>query len=669
MSLNTKLAALKQKSVELTVKEVKLPENAADPLALFESNSSAKAATANEWTIDVFPSQIPISTFLMKLAATASTSADHKDNSKSSLATFCMYYMCVFQGFLLLNDLHVRTSPSAHAASWSTVSYKAAFAQWLLSLPVPDSMVIIFEQLAAATSDKTMNIFYIPSAAGFNLHHFFGRFIPVNFFAHIHDCVASMPGNSRPADIYKDLFPRTLFSYTDATSPDKTSVVIADLLGITVNTTTASHAAHKWYQTFSGIFNPVLFRDFHRRSSLATLDLESPVFTSMDKTNAYDILFSATPHSLRELKTVLQHVAGILQSTVPMKHTLSSMMSNLSGTNILHHGYSEYALPTWTANPDTVTASLDNITRLTSVTTTARATDFKYLVNPTSHTGTETITAATAQSSGTTDTASISSLTFPWSLVASGTATTPLPVSNRDFILYDDEIHAYPRVLVLDTVGKLTVTAHLATLTGKTIETLEIDGTTIPLPHPTRSLAMQNCVFADSAVPYKHVIRATKFHSRTTPIMPVLKRSSPRASNSLPASSLLHDRTMIRLPKISGNGDVGSSDIMDTATFTTLPGMTEYGATNWLRYAQSFFGFHTKIRANAETVDTVPATEIGRLFVWSPYTYTSQEDSSPEEILPNLSENRTYFLTNLRTIFGTDLNLVEVTHPMEAMPV
>lgn len=666
MSLAAKLAALSTKSVTLEVKEVKLPDNSADVLTLFESNSAARAATANEWTVDVFPNQIPIITYIMHLASSASNAADHKDKSKSSLATFCLYYAAVFQAFFLLNDLHVRPNPSAHASAWSTISWKNDFATWLLNLPVPEPLEILFSQLSATQTEKTKNVFFVPSAAGFSLQHFLGRFVPLQFFAAIHDCICSLPGNSRPIDIWHDLLPRTVLELDENIIPNKTSITVADILGVSIANNIGSYVSSKWFQCFHSIFQPTLFRDFHRRSNLAPLDLTTPSYDDVEDLNAYDILFSSTKGNLRELKTVLQHVSSVLTSTVKCTKTLTQVIAASSGHHILHHAHSTFALPTWIANTDTETEVLQTITRLAATTPTARATGMKFLKAPAATTEYQTVTAATATS--TDDTATIDSLTYPWSIVSLTTNTTPSPI-NSDFVIFDDAVDTYPRCLVLDTISASTLSAHLATLTGKTIETFEIDGTTIPMPNVDRPLALQNCLFADSAIPLRHVLPATEFRLRTTDLPPVKKRHLPRASNSLAASSLLYDRTKVNLPQLPAHTIAGQSQIRDPAAPAGLPGMTTTGFTNWLAYAQSFFGLHTKISAATTDADLVPNTDENRLYVWSPYTYTSFEDANPTNLTPDLSENRTYFLTNLRTVFGTDTNLVETVHPMEAMPI
>jgi hypothetical protein len=668
-ALANKLSNLKNKSVVLEVKDVKYPDNIADPLALFEKNSSPKTASANDWTVDVFPSQIPIFMFIMQLAASASAAADHKNQAKSSLATFVLYYAVCLQGFFLLNDLHVRPTPSAHAASWSTISWKNAFAEYLLSLPVPDSMKTIFAQLAATETNRTKNVFFVPSAAGFHLHHFFGRFVPINFFSSLHDCIATMPGNSKPSDIQQDFLSRTLFKFVANYIPNKTFVSCADILGIHTDGTSATYATGKWYQVFSSVFNPVLFRDFHRRSSLATLDLQTPNFKKTASINAYDILFSATPYNLSELKTVLDHLQPIIKSVVPMSKSLSQVISEASGINILQHGYSTYALPTWIANPDSANKTfLSGTGKLKSEDYDSRSTVLTFLKSgPTRPTGRD-ITVGTLL--GTTPT--FNTLTWPWSLIStSDVPTHPYPEDSR-FVSFDDEVHPTPRVLVLDVLGSESVAAHLATLCGMIIESFELDATTIEHPNVDKSLAAQNSLFADSAIPYKYVVRATRFYPRTTTeLPPVLARHLVKPSTSQPAASLLHSRTAVHLPEIKklANKATGTGHILDPTSTTGIPGMTKISSANWLKYCQSFLGLLTLNPNSQDDADNVPEMELGRLYLWSPYTYTPVYDSDCSDLVPDLSLNRSYFLSNLRSIFGTDTNLVEVVHPFVAMPV
>ena len=68
--------------------------------------------------------------------------------------------------------------------------------------------------------------------------------------------------------------------------------MIPDLIGITPDqaaATTVNYMNSKFYQTFTSIFNPVLFRDSQRRDSLAALSFTAPTYPT-NHLNAYDYM-------------------------------------------------------------------------------------------------------------------------------------------------------------------------------------------------------------------------------------------------------------------------------------------------------------------------------------------------------------------------------------------
>lgn len=655
-ALNKRISALTAKTADLVVKEVTLPENSASPLALFESNSAARSDSANEWIVDVFPNMIPIFMFVLNLSGTMSGLIDHQRHAKSSVATVALYNMCLIYGFFLLNDLHVRPTPSAHASTWSQIHWKHAFAEFLLTLPVPEEIVLLLSQLHATNTDRTKNVFFIPSAAGFSHDHFFGRFVPLNFLSAIHDCTATMPGNSARIAILQDLLPRPLYTAGTYTS------YFADILGITINNTThnASYVPTKLHQMFNSIFNPVLFRDFHRRSSLATLDIQAP--TSV---NAYDILFSATSHNLAEFKVVLQAVSTQLTGKVTMKQNLRQVITSASGISILQHGYSTFALPTWTSHGTATQEYYRNMTTYTSVTATERSTAISFLSPPDNKPAANTAIVSTEYHDDAHTQQPLPNQRhmhpiWPFNLIRNTADNNAYPLIT-DLVKFEEPENVTPTVLVLDVSSSSTVNAHLATLTGKIIETFELDGTTIELPRHDKSLGMQNSMFADSAIPYRYTIKATEFHVRNAHSLPSpSKRIKPDSTRALPASSLIYDRLSMRIPYVN-------NQIVDAASPANLPGLT-IQSTNWIYHTLSFIGIKTAHPTRHAANDDAPAhVPESRLLVWSPYTYTGYENN--DEYTPVLADQRSYFLTNLRSLFGTDTNLVELKHPFEAMPV
>ena len=668
-SLTARLNALKTETATVTFTEVKTPVPSADILELFRANSAARSDSSNDWIIDVLPNMTPTMMYTMLMSIRHANATEQRDHSKSSVATICMYHMTIVYGFFLLNDLHVRPTPSVHARTWVETSWKHDFANFLLNLPVPEFLTTILSQFHAFETDRTKNVFFIPSATGYDHDHYFGRVYPLNMFAAIHDCTANLPGNSSKIDVLKDLYSKVLYTI----EAPAFSCCIPDLIGVTIDQatpTTANHMNSKLFQVFNSVINPVLFRDFQRRSSLAALSFKSPTFPTND-INAYDLLFSATSANLRELKVVLQAVSAILVDCVPCKTTLGQFIAENSSSAIIKHGYSTYALPTWSHSEDaTKIALFAGVTTHTLVSEEERAEDFCFLRRP---------TAAIPHNNNLEDLRYVSSddqatavalpanhrivRTFPLCLRHNAAQASGFPrYNNNDLVNFADELHTTPSVLVLDTDGDLTMTAHLPLLAGKIIESFELDGSTIEMPNASKSLGMQNCMFADSAIPYKYVRPGSYYHPRTPgSVLPPLNRAAPNSKPRLPASSLLHDRLKIMFPHFN-------TAIREAGVGATLPGMTVVNPVNVLRYIQSFLGFRTVDgSSNTANLDAAPATPLNELMIWSPYTYTPYE--SDDYPTPDLSASRHYFLTNLRTIFGTDYNLVQAKHPYEALPV
>nr|DAD54818.1 TPA_asm: coat protein [Quinoa-associated betapartitivirus 1] len=660
---------------DLIVTEVNVPNPDNDFFESFKSNSSAHADTTGIWNIDVLPNFTPILMTIIVYALKHSASLEYRSNAKCSPATICMYHLSIVYGFFLLNDLYVRKPPSAHARLWQTSTWRNSFAKILLNLPVPDFLQTILSQFHSAHTDRTRNVRFVPSAAGFSHNHYFGRFYPVNMFAAIHDCTASLPGNSTRFDIYRDVFSRVLYSIEDPAY----SCYLPELIGIGIDrahNTTLKFINSKLFQVFNQLFNPVLFRDFQKRSSLACLNLSPPEFDN-PHVNAYDVFFAATPSNLRELTTVLRTVAVVMKPSFGQTITLADFISKPSGISILKHGYSTYALPTWVYNNENYKAtSFQTVSHINLQTETSRAVDLCFLQRPAAAypaptpitdvvVTTNTLVAAGAEDAHHPPTGPDVTINraWPWCLRRDHDQVAVFPRHNsNDLVRFAEQSNVTPPVLVLDTDGDKTITAHLATLTGKIIESFEIDGSTVPQPDNRRPLALQNALFADSAIPYRYAIPGSDFHFRpANDVYPPLSRHCPPPTDRLGASTLLFDRTRMMLPVLN-------THVVDPELPPTLPGMTPVFGANFLRYIQSFLGFATSNRSFEDAPqDDIPGTSLNRLYVWSPYTLsTCQSDT---DFLMDTDLSQRYFLTNLRTLFGTDYNLVSVIHPYEAMPI
>ncbi|MCI33606.1 coat protein, partial [Trifolium medium] len=118
---------------------------------------------------------------------------------------------------------------------------------------------------------------------------------------------------------------------------------------------------------------------------------------------------------------------------------------------------------------------------------------------------------------------------FPFCLRLNEPANNGFPRhDNEDLVSFTGDMHSAPSVLILDTIGNDTITAHLPTLTGKIIESFELDGSTIEMPDARKSLGMQNCMFVDSAIAYKYVRPGSYWRPRAAgSILPPLNRALP----------------------------------------------------------------------------------------------------------------------------------------------
>jgi hypothetical protein len=684
-SLSNKAAALKARTVEVTFKDTEAPDTSGDILTTFEANSGVKSETANEWTIDVFPDFMVIITYVLLIVRRFSLADDARIHPKVSTPTVAMYYMSLLYGFFLASDCYLRPQPSVHARLWKESSWRHDFLDFLMTLPVPENLVPIIAQFYATETERSRNVFFIPSAAGFTLKHFLGRFLPINFFSILHDAASLLPGNSNRLAVMQHVLSQSCFHINQVNPAYRTQFSMADFLGYSIDQTTATTANYinsKFHQVFTSVFNPVLFRDYQRRSSLSEIGLFSPTF-KVAEPNAYDILFSSSAPNLAELKVVLQTVSSFLKGNITCKKTLGELLTETSGIEIHAHGYSSFPLPIHTANPNHASADFLAVTHLTRVSFTDRAQDISFLDTPAGRPpAITTIRDVEYQDATPAETplpANHSLVHFwPFSLLQSQVATPAtnarFPRYSRDHsdtLIFDEALNVTPRTLLLDVSNALKSASAMPLLCGKIIYTFEIDGSTIEQPNVDKALGMQNVLFADSAIPYRNVIYSSKFYPRARGSIPApLKRAIANSTRSLPASSIMHDRTKIMIPAVYGTRYTPTMNqhlIVDAPAPAGLPGFTTQ-PTDWIRYTQSFFGFRTTDPSGARpNIHNVPEMELGRLHVWSPYTYTSYTDS--DDVTPDYAASHHYFLVNLRTLFGTDYNLVDMKHPFEALPV
>jgi hypothetical protein len=683
-------ATLAAKSVDLNFKETKVPDNSVDLITSIKANSSAAIKMANYFTIDVFPNFVPILMFIMFNCSQTVHSLDSRMHSKVTLPTYIFYCLNLVYGFFLLSDMHIRPSPSPYANNYFSDPARKQFADLLLSLPVPIFLEPLLATFHCTTAIHSGNIIFCPSAAGLTLETHFGRFFPTNMFLYVHNVSAELNSRITPSKVTAFLHSRTLFTLSNTAHTDiPAATTIANLLGSIRSTLfdPLSHApaastfdsyASAFRQSFDSTFNPVLSRDYTRRAALAYIPFTSPTFPT-HRMNPYDLLFCFSASNFNEFRIVLQSVAATMNGSIPCTSDLAKIIGSPSGKSILQHGYSTFGLPTWHSvllSANSRATHVDNYDHANNATETRQspedtATDLLFLVEPdqdlAAHATAHTLATALCNTTPA-HPVTVTQATFPRMIISTNDIPAADPVTRTpaesDFITFSEFRDTAPLVNVLEPVESSSESAWKATTFGMIIESFEIDASAVPHPNPEAVLAAENARFAESAIAYNSTVRATLFDTLTRHI--VRTRTIERR-NMFKAATILYDFSKMFIPRPLRH-------TIDDFVNNGLPGFTAINDVNWIRATNQFFGIRLASVGNTTHADHLPANiNPGRIYVWSPYTFNPVQD--PTYFLNNRSQfpispslKNMYFITNLRTLFGSDPQLIEVQHIFNSFP-
>lgn len=672
----SRAANLAAKSAALNFKETKVPDNSVDFVTSFKANSSATIKMSNIFTVDVLPNFVPIIMFIMFHCVQSVSRLDDRSHAKVTLPTYIMYCLVLTYGHILLNDMHIRPSSSAYAQDYFRSPEKKQFADLLLTLPVPAFLEPLLSSLTCTTAPQTGNVVFCPSAAGFAHSIHFGRLFPINIFSSIHDYVAEINSRAPPNKVISSLWSIAIFSVVP--SVYKIGNFFGAAASTTVSNTTPANREYSSYQSilrqsFDSAFNPVLSRDYTRRSSLAPLNIISPVFTN-DRFNPYDMLFAFSPSNFAELRIVLQSVASVLNGSIPCSSDLAKIIGTNSGKDILLHGYSTFALPTWHSIqiPSHYTNLLpEDFTiepREHRIPPEDYATLLHFLPEPTQtaaeHTNTFVPATATCDVNHS-HPVTINPMTPALNLLIPTAITNP-PIcvpAPSEFVHFDETRDTAPLLLVLEPIESNVESAWKASAFGMIIESFEIDASVVPMPNAEVPLALQNARFIESSIPTSAIDPATSFDLVT---YHYARSRFIESRNNFRAATLLVDFSKVSIPRPILN-------TLDALIHAGFPGLTLLNNVTWIQRATSFLGMKlnsTRVPNHPES--TYPHVASHQLLLWSPYTYTpvpSDFNNLASRLGYNTAPHTVYLISNLRTLFGSDPQLIEMTHAFNAMPI
>jgi hypothetical protein len=656
---STRSTILQGKAVTINYTETTIPTAPDNFQDQYRQASRIATDLASSFTIDVLPNFIPIICQLMYYANLHSTVIDSTNHSMVSEPILAAYFLVLLYTHWLISDYVNRPVPSFAAQEFMNDNYKREFIEDMLKLPLPDFLEVILRRFTATTSSHRGNVHFVPSLAGYSFHHHFGRIVPINFFTSIHDLISKLGPRTTPTSALANLLNETLFTIdTFIHGRTDVEITIANYTSqaFTINNATSSTET-RFRTLFNSLFQPVLIRDYQRRKRISPLNIVSPNYDANH--NPYDFVFCASPFSLGQLRLAFQSLAPLVQKNIKCTGSLARIYDNPSGISILSHGYSKFALPTWHTS-DTVVDEDDYPNEVAS-TDFARAIKFMQTPTPSysvSHPfpdGTCTI--------GADHPVTLSNIQWPWLLLLNKERLQhQFPHPDNDFETYNESVHLAPNVYVIVPADDSSLEAPLVTQTGMVIESAELDGTIISIPNTDLGLGHDSSWFADSAIPLRYVYKATNFYdSNVRTSVLTRKRYLPPRPTLFSFGSMFVDRTKVILPR-------PMLQTQDNVADNTLPGLSLTQDVTWIAALRSFFGGRTyDPQSKRDQPDKAPGIKEDSILLFSPYTYVSYEGNVKGR---HASQNdRIYYLSNLKTIFGSDHILISANNAYAAMPI
>jgi hypothetical protein len=579
--------------------------------------------------------------------------------------------MALIYAHFMISDCFIRPQSSPHADFILDNNYSREFLYYLLNLPVPEFLVPIIKNFTATSTPRRPNITFCPSAAAFNHDIHFGRIYPLNMYSNIHDIAASSNSRSDPSLVNHELLTNTLFSITDSTNPESTQIIDTGMLIAsnipTTKPNTFSYLNNKINQVFTTLFNPVIIRALQQKQSFAPINL-SPLEFKSSNYNPYLMMFSLSTRNASELKSTLSSVASTFKGIIKCPGDLASLYTNLSGISLLSHSYSPFALPTFHYTHQNYNEAVKS--KYTPLESEKFAKIINFLQRPDQESLAKDDSTRKVLSYPENDPPENKIKSFVPDLYS--ISDSDLPSQKKDFkpkpssfIQYDEDFQLYPKIRYLNPYEETSTDAWLSSVSGLTIEAEEITGSLVPFVDTNSLLGAINSQFAQSAISFHHTVLATQFTVTNTRIIYSRQREEQR-SDAQPAASMLVYLNRIFVTSV-------------TKTFVHLGfsalnhGLIHAKSVTMPEAYRSFYGqlIHDNNNKKHSTEQHEPQnTEPHRHLIFSPYAYVSNSydydwtSSTKEE-----NYKKIYFLTNLRTMFGTDATLIEISNPFDAMPI
>lgn len=575
-------------------------------------------------TIDAFPdTRYPLKYIIYNVMKLYKTLDQERPLlSPSSFVAYCLFQL---YAFALINDVYGRPHPSFPANQFMDADSRSDLLDAFCNSFVAPFMLTLFHALANTSDPRRPGLQYFCTLAGSRFKTDFGRYIPAQIFILAHNMSCEADTSRNVAAAMAGLINSVVFK------DDDTEIRVAHYLSSGVSDTTFYDS---WlYESVKTLFSPVTGKSLLRRTNIESIPYDSQEISiemNLDDKfdNQYIAFLAACSDNIYATLDFITAFSNLVDSAFPTAVKLGSIPDSQNGTSILVHGYSTFALPTWHSRP----IKSDTELKLTTKLRTTKYADTTKFLQPTLYT-------------------KRSELSYPKE--SNGLLSGFYLVLNQKHdnkndpdkeIIFDPELHEFPRVLYLDPYTSGDGPVSLAILSGMLIESFEVDGTSVPMPDPSIGLAPNNRQFLQGSLPLKYIHHGYKgsVEHNISPISRTIAKSRVQK-----ISHDLYDMSKNRL----GRTDL---DVENQSVSATPPGfcMTDH--------IGSIFRMFNRL---ALSTNTVPSSALFTMDIWSPYRYVSSR--SEEQPL----EEKTFMIFNHRALYGTHIPLVSTRHPAQVIPL
>lgn len=239
---------------------------------------------------------------------------------------------------LLNDDENIRSERSVYAKAFANDRLLGPVMNELRNLHVPPFMEQLLTSTTRSTDDRKQNLKFVYSLACFDYTHDFGRCFPINIFFLAHHFIATRQSN---ADITQTL---NLWLTTQVMARPQ-GYNVAQYFGMDPNNVNETN----WLSlVVLQAFNPTTTRLLTARPTLNQMNISPQRFDgiNVDNLNPYMHLLCLDPQNIKEIRKILASISTAVKDIYPSAKTLTEIQQTEPNQQLLNHYYQGIIAPT-----------------------------------------------------------------------------------------------------------------------------------------------------------------------------------------------------------------------------------------------------------------------------------------------------------------------------------